>query len=643
MKSKKTTTKLALITAGFFSLVWFLIRVIPKPSRATYPCQRAAFPMASAFVIWLVTIISSSTLLKKSKRLVLQKNFVGATLFSLVALVLFASSFFVQPLHETFANMLVQNDSVIEFVPIEQHTENVVSELLAKVSVVRSSKDNVEDITYSEMESIIREAVAEAGGLEGIVKKGDVVVLKPNLVSIPSTAEFNGRVTDYRVVDIVAKMVKEINTTGKVLVMEGSVRSTVDAYAELKYDEANMPHVDEFVALEDDSGDYQEFNSNKLTKTSLPKSVVGLYPDDRKPNKNQYFYLNKQYFDADVIISIPVLKNHRQAGTTCSVKNVAIGVTPANLYADVGSNLRSTEIDHGRHEGGDVNNLHKWIHDYYICRPVDFTVIDGFQGMDFGPGGNSTKNTRLVIAGSDAVACDAIASLLMQHSPFKVNYLVYLHNSRFGIANPALIDVVGNKTVAEVRTKFNHNQPVALSTMYDKTEINNYQTSYSIDNDTLKITVDNYDTLLNRISVSFDGDAFVRYIVGGFQQEIKLYLGDANIPSGEMTLTISDRYLNSKESTYATGYTRTKSYFHDNLTLRLAPNPVNERLNILLEHQEDRYLNYKIITIGGKSIMNGFMENGGTQVDVTQMEPGIYIVQIYEKQKMLVQKKFSVY
>ncbi len=31
---------------GLLALIWFLIRVIPKPSRATYPCQRVAFPLA---------------------------------------------------------------------------------------------------------------------------------------------------------------------------------------------------------------------------------------------------------------------------------------------------------------------------------------------------------------------------------------------------------------------------------------------------------------------------------------------------------------------------------------------------------------------------------------------------------------------
>ena len=44
------------VLVGFVALAWFLIRVIPKPSRATYPCQRAAFPLASAFVLWLCSL-----------------------------------------------------------------------------------------------------------------------------------------------------------------------------------------------------------------------------------------------------------------------------------------------------------------------------------------------------------------------------------------------------------------------------------------------------------------------------------------------------------------------------------------------------------------------------------------------------------
>ncbi len=38
---------------GLGACAWFLIRVLPKPSRASYHCQRAAFPVASAFVVWV--------------------------------------------------------------------------------------------------------------------------------------------------------------------------------------------------------------------------------------------------------------------------------------------------------------------------------------------------------------------------------------------------------------------------------------------------------------------------------------------------------------------------------------------------------------------------------------------------------------
>lgn len=45
---------------GLASLLWFLVRVIPKPSRATYPCQRVAFPLASGFVVWLMALLGSA-------------------------------------------------------------------------------------------------------------------------------------------------------------------------------------------------------------------------------------------------------------------------------------------------------------------------------------------------------------------------------------------------------------------------------------------------------------------------------------------------------------------------------------------------------------------------------------------------------
>ncbi len=53
---------------GLFSLVWFLVRVIPKPSRAAYPCQRAAFPLASSFVVWVTAVLGSAFAWRKFRR-----------------------------------------------------------------------------------------------------------------------------------------------------------------------------------------------------------------------------------------------------------------------------------------------------------------------------------------------------------------------------------------------------------------------------------------------------------------------------------------------------------------------------------------------------------------------------------------------
>ena len=62
--------------AGLVSLIWFLVRVIPKPSRATYPCQRLAFPLASGFVAWLVGLGASAMAFRKARLNFARRRFV---------------------------------------------------------------------------------------------------------------------------------------------------------------------------------------------------------------------------------------------------------------------------------------------------------------------------------------------------------------------------------------------------------------------------------------------------------------------------------------------------------------------------------------------------------------------------------------
>ncbi len=65
-ESRETRWKLVSVMTGLGALVWFLARVIPKPSRAAYPCQRAAAPLASGFVLWVAGLVGVKLLHRKA-------------------------------------------------------------------------------------------------------------------------------------------------------------------------------------------------------------------------------------------------------------------------------------------------------------------------------------------------------------------------------------------------------------------------------------------------------------------------------------------------------------------------------------------------------------------------------------------------
>ena len=76
---------LLLPITGLAALVWFLIRVIPKPSRATYPCQRIAMPLASGFVVWITALIGSTLIWRRARCLLRQSRYVMAAMCAATA------------------------------------------------------------------------------------------------------------------------------------------------------------------------------------------------------------------------------------------------------------------------------------------------------------------------------------------------------------------------------------------------------------------------------------------------------------------------------------------------------------------------------------------------------------------------------
>ena len=53
---------------GLAAMVWILLRVIPKPSRLSYPCVRTAMPIASGFIGYLAMLALSTVAFFRSKK-----------------------------------------------------------------------------------------------------------------------------------------------------------------------------------------------------------------------------------------------------------------------------------------------------------------------------------------------------------------------------------------------------------------------------------------------------------------------------------------------------------------------------------------------------------------------------------------------
>jgi uncharacterized protein (DUF362 family) len=318
------------------------------------------------------------------------------------------------------------------------------------VSLVQSSKSNASELTQDDIKAMLSDAVTQAGGLD-FIHEGMTVVLKPNLLthlqqcwfgSATNPATVNGVTTDWRVTKAVADLVRARNQSGKILVMEGSARSTTAAYTAMGYTTANFgSSVDEFIALE-----------GAACGSSDSTGLV------QKPGQSgAQYWINQRYLDADVVISIANLKTHSQAGITGAVKNLGLGVTPAAKYStssnpsDCGRNQTANYIDHS------FSPLGNFVSDYYSIRPADFAIMDGLQGLQNGPcsaSANDRMNMRLILASKNAVALDTVEAAIMGCTGSTVPHLKRLEGWGLGTTDMAKISVVGNRSIADVKKSF---------------------------------------------------------------------------------------------------------------------------------------------------------------------------------------------
>jgi len=105
VKSIRGISRLWLPVISLASLLWVLIRVVPKPVRATYPCMRIAMPIASGFIYYLLGLLISALTFVKAKKLFYRSRYILASIFVLLGL---SGSFLIihnleKPVHAHYA------------------------------------------------------------------------------------------------------------------------------------------------------------------------------------------------------------------------------------------------------------------------------------------------------------------------------------------------------------------------------------------------------------------------------------------------------------------------------------------------------------------------------------------------------------
>jgi uncharacterized protein (DUF362 family) len=189
--------------------------------------------------------------------------------------------------------------------------------------------------------------------------------------------------------------------------------------------------------------------------------------------------LNHSYEDTDVFVSLAKLKNHATCGVTLSMKNI-FGITPASIYGDdAGIDEPNENPASGRlktcHEGkrepskcspGEIDlsssrepeyRMPRIVAELNSARPIHLAIIDGIETVAGGEGpwikGLRAIKPGLLIAGTNALSTDAVATAVMGYNPrakrgqapFRNcdNSLTLAESLGVGTADLARIDVRG--------------------------------------------------------------------------------------------------------------------------------------------------------------------------------------------------------
>ena len=281
------------------------------------------------------------------------------------------------------------------------------------------------------------------GGIDKLVKPGETVVIKPNLVNARG-GRWIGRVTNSRVMEGVIKAV--IDCGGKPVVAEGTaddVFGTTTGFAE---------KIGLLKICRRYGAKFVDLNVEDVVTVKVPHPLIW-----------SEFHLARQAVECDKFISVPVMKVHRATGVTLGMKNL-VGTTSCKFYGynDLGrGKIHAWEWRLWKQRYGGLSGeseILRWtalaatIADLASARPIDLVVVDGTFGEERNsPTGSNFVDIKersgsyLVLAGTDTVAVDSVGAYIMRQAPGRLQQIRFAKAKALGVDEIDRIKIVGQR------------------------------------------------------------------------------------------------------------------------------------------------------------------------------------------------------
>jgi uncharacterized protein (DUF362 family) len=233
--------------------------------------------------------------------------------------------------------------------------------------------------------AIVKAALSSLGGIERFVKQGQDVIIKPNICVDYHPPEYAATTNPVVVATLVTLCLGAGAKRVRVIDSPFAGISPTSAYAASGIEDA----------VKAAGGEMEVMSPIKFAKFDIPqgKSITS-------------WEIYRDVLETDVLIDVPIAKNHSLARLTLGGKNL-LGVVsnPNQIHSELGQRIADLVS---------------------IIRPT-LTVVDAYRIlMDHGPTGgslNDVKQANTIIASHDIIAADAYAATLFGLTGADVPYV----------------------------------------------------------------------------------------------------------------------------------------------------------------------------------------------------------------------------